>query len=53
MGASNREPQEYSRNIREYEEPGRDIPTMFLGLCGVPSKVPLNNGEPAEKEDET
>ena len=32
MGTSNREPQEYSRNIIDYKEPGRDIPTIFLGF---------------------
>ena len=30
MGTPNREPQEYSRNIREYKNPGRYIPIVFL-----------------------
>ena len=38
--------QEYSRNIAEYKDPGRNIPIIFLlfsrgSLFGVPSKVPL------------
>ena len=45
MGPPNREPQEYSRNILEYEDPGRYIPTIFLvysyHILGVPIKVSL------------
>ena len=46
MGTPNREPQEYSRNIMEYEDPGRYIPIIYLlyswgSWFGVPSKVPL------------
>ena len=44
LGTPNREPQEYSRNIIEYKDPGRYIPVIFLlyscgSLCGVPSEV--------------
>ena len=47
MDTPNREPQEYSRNIKEYKDPGRYIPIFFLlyslgSLFGVPSKVPLD-----------
>ena len=46
MGTPNREPQEYSRNLIEYEDPGRYIPIIFLlyswgSLFGVPIRVPL------------
>ena len=49
MGTPNREPQEYTRNIIEYKDPGRHIPTIFLNpkpnswgfVFGVPSKVPF------------
>ena len=46
MGTPNREPQEYSRNLKEYKDPGRYIPMIFLlyswgSLFGVPTKVPL------------
>ena len=46
-GSPNREPQEYSRNIMEYRDPGRYIPIIFLlyswgSLFGVPSGVPLS-----------
>ena len=46
MGTPNREPQEYSRNMMEYKDPGRHIPIIFLlyswgPLLGVPIKVPL------------
>ena len=46
LGTPNREPQEYSRNIMEYKDPGRYFPIIFLlyswgSLFGVPSKVPL------------
>ena len=46
MGSSNREPQEYSRNIMEHKDPGRYIPMVFLlyfwtSLFGVPTRVPL------------
>ena len=46
MGSSNREPQEYSRNIMEHKDPGRYIPMVFLlyfwtSLVGVPTRVPL------------
>ena len=46
LGTPNREPQEYSRNIIEYKDPGRYIPTIFLlcswgSLFGVPIEVPL------------
>ena len=42
----NKEPQEYSRNIMEYENPGKYIPIIVLlhswgSLFGVPSRVPL------------
>ena len=41
----NREPQEYSRNIMEYKDPGRYIPIIYLlysggSRLGVPSRVP-------------
>ena len=47
MGTPNREPQEYSRNIIEYKEPGSYIPIIFplyswASLFGVPIKVPLS-----------
>ena len=35
LGTPNREPQEYSRNIMEYKDPGRYIPIIYL-LLGVP-----------------
>ena len=39
MGTPKREPQEYSRNIIEHKDPGRYIPTIFLGFpFGVPLK---------------
>ena len=46
MGTSNREPQEYSRNIMEYKDPSRYIPLIVLlsswgSLFGVPSEVPV------------
>ena len=46
LGTPNREPQEYSRNIMEYKDPGRYIPIIYLlyswgSLFGVPSRVPL------------
>ena len=46
LGTPNREPQEYSRNIMEYKDPGRYIPIIYLlyswgSRFGVPSKVPL------------
>ena len=46
LGTPNREPQEYSRNIMEYKDPGRYIPIIYLlyswgALFGVPSRVPL------------
>ena len=46
MGTPKREPQEYSRNIIEYKDPGKYIPIIFLlysqgSLLGVPIKVPL------------
>ena len=49
MGTPNREPQEYSRNILEYKDPGRYTPIMFLlyswgSVLGVPIKVPLVKG---------
>ena len=45
MGTPNRESQEYSRNVMEYQDPARYIPHIFLlysadALFGVPSKVP-------------
>ena len=51
MGTRNREPQEYSRNIIEYSDPGRymyslNIPTAVYSwgsLFGVPSKVHLTH----------
>ena len=47
MGTPNREPQEYSRNLIEYKDPGRYIPIIFLlyswgSLFGVPIRVPLS-----------
>ena len=33
LGTPNREPQEYSRNIIEYEDPGRYAPIIFLLYC--------------------
>ena len=46
LGTPNREPQEYSRNIMEYKDPGRYIPIIYLlyswgSRLGVPNKVPL------------
>ena len=46
LGTPNREPQEYTRNIMEYKDPGRYIPIIYLlyswgSLFGVPSRVPL------------
>ena len=46
LGTPNREPQEYSRNIMEYKDPGRYIPIIYLlyswdSLFVVPSRVPL------------
>ena len=46
LGTPNREPQEYSRNLLEYKDPGRYIPIIFLlyswgSWFGVPSKVPF------------
>ena len=46
MVTPKREPQEYGRNMVEYRDPGRYVPTIFLpfswgSLFGVPSKVPL------------
>ena len=46
LGTPNREPQEYSRNILEYKDPGRYIPIICLlyswgSRFGVPSRVPL------------
>ena len=32
LGTPNRDPQEYSGNILEYKDPGRYIPTIFLGF---------------------
>ena len=48
MGTPNREPQEYSKNLIEYKDPGRYIPTIFLlyswgSLFGVPIRVPLRS----------
>ena len=51
------EPQEYSRNIMEYKDPGRYIPILYLlyswgSLFGVPSRVPLLKGQgDSVKED--
>ena len=49
LGTPNREPQEYSRNMMEYKDPGRYIPIIFLlyswgSRFGVPSRVPLEYG---------
>ena len=46
LGTPNWEPQKYSRNIMEYEDPGRYIPIIYLlfswgSQFGVPSRVPL------------
>ena len=51
LGTPNREPQEYSRNIVEYKDPGRYIPIIYLlyswgSLFGVPSRVPLLEASP-------
>ena len=48
LGTPNWEPQEYSRNIMEYQDPGRYIPIIYLlyswgSQFGVPSRVPLYN----------
>ena len=48
MGTPNREPQEYSRNIMEYKDPGRYIPIIYLlyswgSRFGVPSRVSLTS----------
>ena len=50
LGTPNREPQEYSRNIMEYKDPGRYIPIIYLlyswgSRFGVPSRVPLVFGQ--------
>ena len=52
MGTSNREPQEYSRNMMEYKDPSRYIPIILLlhswgSRFGVPSEVPVHNAVPA------
>ena len=46
LGTPKREPQQYSRNIMEYKDPGRYIPIIYLlyswgSRCGVPSRVPF------------
>ena len=46
LGTPNREPQEYSRNITVYKDPGRYIPIIYLlyswgSQFGVSSRVPL------------
>ena len=46
METPNREPQEYSRNLTEYKDPGKYIPIIFLlyswgSLFGVPIRVSL------------
>ena len=46
LGTPNREPQEYSSNIMENENPGRYILIIYLlyswgSRFGVPSRVPL------------
>ena len=46
LGTPNREPQEYSKNMMEYKDPGRYIPITYLlyswgSRFGVPSRVPL------------
>ena len=46
LGTPNREPQEYSRNMMEYKDPGRPFPIIYLlyswgSLFGVPSRFPL------------
>ena len=46
LGTPDRQPQEYSRNIMEYKDPGRYIPIIYLlyswgSRFGVPSRVPL------------
>ena len=47
MGTPNKEPQEYSRNIIEFQDLGKYIPIIFVlyswgSLFGVPLKVPLS-----------
>ena len=38
LGTPNREPQEYSRNMMEYKDPGRYIPILYTyHILGVPS----------------
>ena len=49
MGTPNREPQEYSRNIIEYEDPGSYFPIIFLlyswGSClGFPLTIKCSKG---------
>ena len=58
MGTPNREPQEYSRNLIEYKDPGRYIPIIFLlyswgSLFGVPIRVPVRAYWIMEKNMET
>ena len=48
METPNREPQEYSRNITECDDPSGYFPTIFLlyswgYLFGVPNNVPLQS----------
>ena len=53
LGTPNREPQEYSRNIMEYKDPGWYIPIIYLlyswgSRFGVPSRVPLSQASQQE-----
>ena len=56
LGTPSREPQEYSRNITEYKDPGRYIPIIDLlyswgSRFGVPSKVPLHRSPTPHSRD--
>ena len=47
LGTPNREPQQYSRNIMEYEDPGRYIPIIYLlSSWGSRFGVPTPNPKP-------
>ena len=57
MGTPNREPQEYTRSIIEYKDPGRCNPIIIFllyswgSLFGVPSKVPISQHARALREN--
>ena len=49
LGTPDREPQEYTRNVMEFKDPGRHIPIKFQlyswgSLFEVPKNVPLGLG---------